>query len=188
MPLSSVKFDLEKTSILLYDACEVDEGGSASNDYSFSSSRSEEVSFKTNTDRVIKACRQELQDDVEDVKRRDCGIKRRFDMDHLISSISINKNMVSKDLLTSVTSYCVKIMTNKWSVRLQAQILARKQVVRAVLDEQARQRQCNRFDQTLIAMASMAYSRDSVGRARMIGFSNHERYMSTRNRESGHPR
>ena len=125
MPLSSVKFDLEKTSILLYDACEVDEGGSVSNDYSFSSSRSEEVSFKTNTDRVIKACRQELLDDVEDViassnwrqRIRDCGIKGRLDMDHLISSISINKNLVSKDLLTSVTSCCVKIMTNTKVVR-----------------------------------------------------------------------
>ncbi|KAL7496209.1 hypothetical protein ACHAWT_009962 [Skeletonema menzelii] len=155
LSLSSVQFDLEKTSVLQYDAYGVDEEGRDGNDYSFSSSRSEELSFKTTTLRVIKACRQELLDAGEDVnassngrERRDCDINRLFDMDmkHLISSISIKKNL--------------------------AQILARKQVVRAVLDEQARQRLCNRVDKTLIAMTSMEYSRYSVERARMIGFSN----------------
>lgn len=105
---SSVQFDLEKTIILQYDAYEADGEGSDDNCCSFSSSsRSEEVSFKANTDRVIKACRQELLDDVEDSinasshvrQRRDCGIKTRFAVEHLIS-VSIRKNMVSKSLLT----------------------------------------------------------------------------------------
>lgn len=60
---------------------------------------------------------------------------------------------------------------------LQTQILTRKQVIRAVLEEQARQRRCNHFDHTLIAIKSMEHSSVSVDRARMIGFSNHERHL-----------
>ena len=104
MSRSSVQFDLEKTNILQYDAYAADGEGSDDNCCSFSStSRSEEVSFKANTDRVINACRQELLDDAEDVnassygrQRRDPGIKTRFVVEHLISSVSIKKNMVSK--------------------------------------------------------------------------------------------
>ena len=109
------------TSKRQYDAYEADGEGSDDNCCSFSSSsRSEEVSFKANTDRVIEACRQELLDDVEDEnassygrQRRDRGIKTRFVVEHLISSVSIKKNMVSKSLLTPVTvTRCVKMITN----------------------------------------------------------------------------
>jgi heme exporter protein D len=75
---------------------------------------------------------------------------------------------------------CLKIPSNVVCVsyvlhcnHLQAQILTRKQVIRAVLDEQTRQRRCNQFDYTLVAMKSIEHSRVSIERARMIGFTNH---------------
>lgn len=68
----------------------------------FSPSRSEEVSFKTTTNRSIMACRQELLDALSNgMQRRGGRIKGGFDISsHLISSVSIRKNLVSKvDLL-----------------------------------------------------------------------------------------
>ena len=66
--------------------------------------RSEEVSFKTNTNRSIMAYRQELVDAGEDVyvssnvrqRRNSCRKGGLDDIEHLISSVSIRKNLVSK--------------------------------------------------------------------------------------------
>mmetsp|Transcript_13045 Transcript_13045/g.19631 ORF Transcript_13045/g.19631 Transcript_13045/m.19631 type:complete len:226 (+) Transcript_13045:95-772(+) len=154
----SVRFNIEKTTVFQYEADDYDEREDVSLSVSLSSrrrSRSEEVSFKTNTNRSIMAYRQELVDAGEDVyvssnvrqRRNSCRKGGLDDIEHLISSVSIRKNV--------------------------AQILARKQVIRAVLDEQARQRRCNQFDYTLIAIKSIEHSRVSIERARMIGFTNH---------------
>eukprot|EP00985_Skeletonema_marinoi_P025690 scaffold19110_cov89-Skeletonema_marinoi.AAC.2 len=90
------------------------------------------------------ACRQELVDAGEDVyvspnvrqRRNSCRKGGLDDIEHLISSVSIRKNL--------------------------AQILTRKQVIRAVLDGQTRQRRCNQFDYTLVAMKSIEHSRTSI--------------------------
>ena len=111
----AVRFHLEKTSIFLYEAYE-GEGDDDEFSFSYFSSRSEEVSFKTTTDRGIMACRQELVDAGEDIfelsnaiQRRHGRIKGVSDIEHLISSVSIRKKLVSQTSLLPVAVTCLKI-------------------------------------------------------------------------------
>ena len=100
----SVRFNIEKTTVFQYEADDYDEREDVSLSVSLSSrrrSRSEEVSFKTNTGRSIMACRQELVDAVyvsPNVRQRrnSCRKGGLVDIEHLISSVSIRKNLVSK--------------------------------------------------------------------------------------------
>lgn len=125
----SVRFHHEP-SVFQYEADEDEE-----NDYYsfFSPSRSEEVSFKTTTSRGLMARRQELVEVGEDassigIQRRDGRIQGGFDISaHLISSVSIRKNLVSKSYLfllhVAVTCLKIGLMTNVYEYVLVAIIV-----------------------------------------------------------------
>lgn len=111
----SVRFD-DSSSVLLYEADEDEEEEEDCHPF-FSPSQSEEISFKTTTNRSIMACRQELEDSVEDMytlsnglQRRGGRIKEGFDISaHLISSVSIRKNLVSQSYLLTAPSLLLSL-------------------------------------------------------------------------------